>query len=343
MSRALDIDAVPSLKHDPQSAYVDLAKALSLKTEDLLEIEILGKGHCLPEGCNLLVDDNSIGIPKVKLVQAFVVARQTLFRYLKECPPEKEDDLRSAAAVILLMDPEHLTAANTRKRLIQKYQSGPRVEVEAILKNELHFVDSYLTSRLYRHTKSPTLWGHRRWILETSKSIQMKHDIQKDLVSVVLVAAERHPRNYYAFSHIRWMIKAFNDTISFESTSHLAMNGHEKFVATVKNWCLRHPGDTSGFSFLVFCLSQTVSTDSRSISERATEWSTICKEVLKFAVSFKWTNESVWMFLRTVIASEGVAEGDVDDFYGAVTDILATDPDSKTAVKAAKDWCEKYR
>jgi hypothetical protein len=346
MSRALDIETIAALKIDgPKSVYDSLVEALSTRTEGLLEIEFLGKSHPLPPGCNVLVDGKNVAVPKSKLVQAFVVARRVLFTYVRNCPEDKEDELRDATTIILLMDPEHLTAANTRKRLIQKHQSCSKSQFQAILRHEMHFVDSYLTSRLHRHTKSPTLWGHRRWILETSKSAQMGCDIQETVESVILVAAERHPRNYYAWSHLRWLVEAFDDILCLEALSgHPPAVEHAETIFIVKDWCLRHPADTSGCSFLLFCLLLKASRDSRSTSERSAQRSTICKEALGRAVSFKWTHESVWVFLRTLVAAEGSVEGDVTEFQEAVRKILDCCSEGQAAtVKAARDWFTKYR
>jgi protein prenyltransferase alpha subunit repeat containing protein 1 len=338
MSRALDADTVASLQQDPNSAYSDIVKALSTKTNGLLEIEFLGKSHALPEGCNVLVDGSSIAIPKPKLVQAFVVARKILLRYLKDCPDDKQDELRNATAIVLLMDSEHLTAANTRKRLIQKLQISSGAGFEVALREELQFVDSYLTSRLHRHTKSPTLWGHRRWILSVVKSAQSEHNILRDLQTVVLVAAERHPRNYYAWSHMRWLLESFNDIIHRESSQSKT---YSEIIAIIKGWCLRHPGDISGFSFLLCCLLKTCSTDSRTRTERSTERSEVLREVLNLTVSFKWTHESVWVFLRTLVAAEGTTRSDATAFYDAATGLLGVSSEGDPTIKAARDWCLK--
>jgi len=220
MSRALDSETSALLLYDDSlTSYNDIVAALCTDTEDLLEIEFLEKSHPLPPGCDVLIDGNSIAVPKVKLVKAFVVARKILFELVRECPEDKESDLRNATAVVLLMDPEHLTAANTRKKLVQK---NSRTHLEAALKKELRFLDSYLTSRLHRHTKSPTLWGHRRWLLEQWKLIQMEHDTHRDLESVVLVAAERHPKNYYAWSHMRWLVQNFTFKTCSEDFSKMS-------------------------------------------------------------------------------------------------------------------------
>jgi protein prenyltransferase alpha subunit repeat containing protein 1 len=336
MSRALDPETVALLKNsNPEVVYNDIVKALSTETDSLLDIEFLGKSHPLPEGCNVLVDGNNIAITKVKLVQAFVVARKIFFKYIRNCPEEKTSDFKNATAIMLLMDPEYLTAANARKRLIQKSQQGPKADFEAVLRREMHFVNSYLTSRLHRHTKSPTLWGHRRWVLDVCKSIQMDYDIQHDLKSVILVAAERHPRNYYAWSHLRWLVESFTNY----SDAQMASSDFNKLCSVVKDWCLRHPGDTSGFSFLLFCLSMPGSSKDDSCEQLR---SSVCSEVLRLAVSFQWTHETIWVFLRTLVASGGVSDVEEAAFFRAVEDTQAVRPDGQRFLLAAQTWCRAY-
>lgn len=337
MSRALDPETAALVKNcDPETVYIDIVKALSTETDSLLEIEFLGsKSHPLPDGCNVLVDGNSIAITKPKLVQAFVVARKIFFKHVRDCPEDKSVEYRNATAVMLLMDPEHLTAANARKRLIQGSQRDPHANLDAILRKELHFVNSYLTSRLHRHTKSPTLWNHRRWVLEICQSIQMEYDIHHDLKSVVLVAAERHPKNYYAWSHLRWLVRSFTTC----SNIQIASSDLKKLVSVVKNWCLRHPADTSGFSFLLFCLFIPGSSEDISNTELR---SSVCSDVVRLAVSFRWTHETIWVFLRTLVASGGVMETEEAAFFRAVKEIQKVEPAGHRYLEAAKTWCEEY-
>ena len=340
MSRALDPETAPSLKNSNhetvyKTVYNDIVKALSTETDSLLDIELLGKSHPLPEGCNVLVDGNSVALSKSKLVQAFIVARNIFFRHLRDCPEDETLDFRNPTAVILLMDPEHLTAANARKRLIQKSQRDPAANLEQILKSELHFVDSYLTSRLHRHTKSPTLWGHRRWVLDVCKSSRMEYDIHRDLKTVVLVAAERHPRNYYAWSHLRWLVQSFTTCSGFS----IRTSDFDRLVSVVRNWSLRHPADTSGFSFLLFCLSVPGKLEDNSKTQLR---SSIFSEVLRLAVSFHWTHETIWVFLRTLVASGGVFEAENLAFFRVIEDIQAVQPDGHLVLEAAQNWCRKY-
>ncbi|KAA8574314.1 hypothetical protein EYC84_005804 [Monilinia fructicola] len=255
MSRALDEDAAASIKAgDSQKAYDDIVKVIDPDTDSysfthqLMDFELLGKGQIPPGfGFNMIVRvENSIAISKISLIQAFVVARQVFFKF-KDLSSDHSHEIRNSTSIILLTDPEHLTACNARKRLIQQIRASSKPQLEEALRRELYFIDSLLTSHLNRHTKSPTLWSHRKWLLEVRQSMHIPHDVLGDFASIVMVAAERHPRNYYAWTHMRWLVESVSDGL--DASTYLSM------IDNVKKWCLRHPGDTSGWSFLLFCLS----------------------------------------------------------------------------------------
>ena len=341
MSRALDKDTTATIKSgNLQVAYDDLVKALfSSTTSELLEIEILGKSHALPAGTNVLVDGNGIAFPKSTVLQGFIVARQILFKYLPNLQ-ERPQEIRNAAAVVLLMDPEHITAANARKRVIELYRLRPVEELRAELMRELWWVDSMLTARLHRHTKSPTLWGHRRWVLQVCQSVGMPYDIQRDLTTVILVAAERHARNYYAWLHLRWVVLNLQSKTSDSGGGIAEGFDGSKLLSTIETWCLRHQDDTAGFSFLLFCLvehPEALTGRESSIENK----SSICKALLDLAVSFKWTNESVWAFLRTLVAS-GVTEEQRIAFFESskvLAESRSGNAKAQSTLQAARDWC----
>ncbi|APA12456.1 hypothetical protein SS1G_03944 [Sclerotinia sclerotiorum 1980 UF-70] len=334
MSRALDQDAKTSINaRDSQKVYNDVVEMFTshtssyTSTHKLLDFEFLGKGQ-LPEDINTLVLENSVGIPKTKLIQAFVVARQVFFKF-KDQDPEHSQEIRDATSVILLTDPEHLTACSARKRLIQNNQNLSPNELEKALGRELYFVDSLLTSHLNRHTKSPTLWSHRRWLLEFRQSMHLSIDVPRDLGSVVMVAAERHPRNYYAWSHMRWLMKSVED--GTQTSTYLAI------IDNVKKWCLKHPGDTSGWSFLLFCLS---SPTFMNMPGWVVQKSFICEEVLEMAISLRWKEESLWVFLRTLVASGDITEKWGFTFLKTLEDFKNSldDPRGRRIVQSAHEW-----
>jgi protein prenyltransferase alpha subunit repeat containing protein 1 len=293
MSRSLDKDVLENLKlEDPAIVYKDIAKVLTSLPANgtLLDVELLGKSHALEPGIHFLQDGEALAIPKLRLTQAFLVAHGIIQEHLSSRPSIPNRDIIAATAVALLMDPEHLTAANLRKRFIL---AGLETDEDpcALLRSEKQFLDSLLTARLHRHTKSPTLWSHRRWLVERFKMLNYPANFRRDLTSVIMVAAERHARNYYAWHHARWMINSGN--VELKSSTLMDI------ISDVEDWCFRHHDDTSGWTYLNFVMLKIQDQEARKC-----RYSAVFAETLNMVESLRWVNESVWVFLRTVVASD---------------------------------------
>lgn len=324
MSRALDEETAASLRAgDPLAAYEAISRALTPPGDGLLEIEILGRSH-LGEGQYVLQDGLAVGVAKLGLVQAFLVARKRLRDHLDGVGPLADEEVFAATAVILLLDPEYLTAANSRKRLIQRHISADG-DAQTPLEKEKRFVDSLLTSRLHRHTKSPTLWSHRRWLLHTSQEFGLPLDVLGDMRSVVFVAGQRHPRNYYAWCHARFMMKLDRRA------------NNRDMLAAVQSWCFQHHTDISGWSFLYFLLTVDGHLDTET-------GGSMFSEVLKLVSSLRLTNESVWVFLRTVAASGLAGDDQVAQLRALQQTILGASktPGEQAVLRSAVDWCESF-
>ncbi|KAL7908095.1 hypothetical protein GGI35DRAFT_53654 [Trichoderma velutinum] len=285
MSRALDDDVKRAIKHgDHEQVFTRIADALSQRLPELLEIEMLGRSHMADGQTILLQDGPAIAVPKLRLVQAFLYARRLLQKHVEGLRDETSGDglVLRATAVILLMDPEHLTAANTRKRLLQDTTKSD-TDIESKLHNELYLIDSLLTSRLHRHTKSPTLWSHRQWLMQRFQNHGLMIDATDTMKKVISVAAERHPRNYYAWLHARYLTKAVSETASRGDLPGI--------LDAAKKWAMAHHDDISGWAFLMFFL------------DRHPEYAgSVVSETTKLAASFHWRNESVWYFFRNIAA-----------------------------------------
>ena len=328
MSRALDPETAASLKKgNPRAAYQAISSALVCPPDGLLEIEILGKSHShfLEDGQHVLQDGRAVGIPKLSLVQAFMVAREQLRDYLGGVTPIPDDQVFATTAVILLFDPEHLTAANTRKRLIREEISSCG-GASTRLDKEKRFLDSLLTSRLHRHTKSPTLWSHRRWLMTMFTSHALPVDVLGDIRDVVFVAGERHPRNYYAWCHARLLM-------GLDGNRNLP-----EMLQAVRAWCFQHHTDTSGWSFLYFLLNTAGSSNTETACSTFTE-------ILGLVSSLRLANESVWVFLRTLAASRLVGDEQCSQFHAVQRAVLGTlkTPADQAVLRAAVDWCGTFR
>ncbi|KAI2631917.1 hypothetical protein GGR54DRAFT_581426 [Hypoxylon sp. NC1633] len=328
MSRSLEKDLLAHLKaDDPAKVYRDISTIFTeLPDGELLEIEFLGKSHPLQQGVNYLRDGMAVAIPKLRLIQAFFVARQILHSCRGDIPVN-HDEVMGATAVMLLMDPEHLTAANTRKRLLLSTMESNKSN-DFALRREKRFLDSLLTSRLHRHTKSPVLWSHRRWLLRQFAVHDVPIDLQHDIKNVVMTAGTWHIRNYPAWHHARFLL---------DQNPRLAT----LIVDDVKDFCLSNHSDISTWSFLSYTI------DKIEDSQRRREiCSSVLAEVLRITESLRWTNESVWVFLRNSVATGLVDDGQYELFLATNRAFAATTANGSGVwrnLDGARRWSEMYR
>jgi protein prenyltransferase alpha subunit repeat containing protein 1 len=338
MSRAFDPTLISILKaEDPVPIYQDISQLLANTPHgQLWEIEILGKHIPLDSGTNYLRDGTAIALSKVRLLQAFFVARGIIHKHLHAEARDLTDDILQASAVVLLMDAEHLTACNIRKRWVTAQLSRADDDNNTVvaLNQEKQFLDSLLTARLHRHTKSPTLWNHRRWLLQQFLEHRQPIDVEHELKHVVLVSAERHPRNYYAWDHARWLLRHRIDL------DHPRL---ELVIDQVKSWCLAHHDDISGWTFLDFAVGAM-----RDPSERSLKRDEVLDEVTRMIESFRWMNESVWVFLRTMATKETIHNLSRERLELTLSRLVLTldkeqQPRARRVLDQAQKWLETDR
>lgn len=336
MSRALDKEVLKSLSQgDPKQVYDDISRLFDSPRGDglPLEVEILGKMHPLAPDVSFLIDENAVGIPKIRLFQAFSVA-YTRFKELDtRAAPQKNGQILSKllrpTTVLLLVDPEHLTAANARKRAILQDAHSDGY-IRECLGREKWFVDSLLTSRLHRHTKSPVLWSHRRWLLSQFQTHGLQVDVPLEIRTVILVSGERHPKNYYAWHHARWLV----DTLD---GNHVGTETLRTMVADVRDWCLKHHDDISGWAFLHYLLR-------RGGAEMGGERSGVFRSILQMAESFRWRNESVWWSIHAMASTGLLTPEDtlaLEETGGRMFGGLGTDDSDKGAL--SRKWFQRFR
>ncbi|KAL8978366.1 MAG: hypothetical protein Q9205_006028 [Flavoplaca limonia] len=113
--------------------------------------------------------------------------------------------------------------------------------------------------------------------------------VKKEL-QIVMIAGERHPRNYYAWNYARGVIR-----ISMRTSRN---EGWEECVRMIHQWCLMHPRDISGWAFLVFLIDQR---DLFAGTDKSLDADQIAEDVFAktkdFVRKFGWRGESVEWFL----------------------------------------------
>ncbi|MCJ1410924.1 hypothetical protein MMC19_005011 [Ptychographa xylographoides] len=181
----------PKVSDDPQAIYNTLINFFSTHACSVLELEILPSFHSTPSQSTAILHDGlSLAVTKKALVRAFLVAREVFLSRpsLTSTSDASTDRKKSilevlaATKTILLYDPEHLSAANWRKRYLtfRETRGNEKDEVQGRLRRaveeEMKWTQSLVTSPLNKHAKSPTLWFHRLWLVKNYHSLILHPD-----------------------------------------------------------------------------------------------------------------------------------------------------------------------
>jgi len=287
-----------------------------------LEIDILPKAFEFPEGTicqapGVSYNEKSLGVRKDALFQAFVEARKIFFAHYQDEEPAW--DISRASQVLTLFDPEHITAINYRKRFLAHGDSlmAPGNNWRTmVIETELVMLKGFLTSRLNRHNKSPTLWSHRRWLMENFSNEEdlepwadrmllfgdsLMYEYHQEM-TILLRAAELHPNNYYAFDYARWYFtRAGNPYLPskmhpMRPTEPCCVNS---WIETrMVDWCKKHPSDISGWAFWSQFLRSECSPNSHRhrIVDRI-------EELVELAFFHHWKHPAFWVTIRALLAA----------------------------------------
>lgn len=285
-------------------AYEALSTYLEDNHRKILEIEILSPAIKPPNGL-FLQEGINLGVPKKILALAFVEARRVFMENFETGNEESQALALKATRVILLFETDHITAANFRKRrlLALKTDTTPAAQLiyRKALQYEFCFLDSILTSPLHRQSKSPTLWHHRSWLFDLFRPSILEHvpehiraDFWRAELKSICKSGERHPHNYYAWQYARRLEERVD-----------GMEATMEFTETVKTWCCKHPGDTSGWSYLLYLLPKVEPLPKRTA---------LVREVLGYALRLQLAHESLWVFIRTIVAHETLQENRTELF-----------------------------
>ncbi|KAF1849823.1 protein prenylyltransferase [Cucurbitaria berberidis CBS 394.84] len=278
-------------------SYETLSQYFQAHEDEVVEIEILPPA-IEPLGGILMQDGLNLGVPKKTLALAYVEARHRFFEGMHDS--KLASSALQATKVMLLFDPEHLTAANFRKgwlgALEAEFKSYNPAVYHKALRQELCFLNSILTSPLHRQSKSPTLWYHRLWLLDLLASVELekasedqKATFWRAELTAVCKSGEQHPKNYYAWQYARRLMPKI---VSPET--------NDEFARHVKDWCCRHPSDISGWSFLLSLLPRL-----HPVSKRQG----LVRDILSYAINLRLEHESLWVFIRTILAQETLLGG----------------------------------
>ncbi|KFY37913.1 hypothetical protein V494_04590 [Pseudogymnoascus sp. VKM F-4513 (FW-928)] len=287
-----------------------------------LDIQILPDASMLLSSGLAEIINNTLGVPKAVLAKAFIAARRIFFEHLDNLT-ENVELILDSTSVILLFDPEHITAANARKKVCLAFRSRPHSEQTQRLKDELWFNKFLVTSKLKRHNKSPTLWSHRKWLMKnfhTLEGLLGPKWVEFETEEVVLISAEHHPKNYYAWDYMRWLIKS---RPGLDPRAHPAIN--RQLPLLMRSWCMHHTSDSSGWSFLAWMLLRHPDPEPGVSQDMQVD---AADKILEYALRLNLKNLSLWMFLQEVVGlHNSVAMEDVKmEYMQQLSEMRAREP-----------------
>ncbi|OAL70742.1 hypothetical protein A7D00_5070 [Trichophyton violaceum] len=168
---------------------------------------------------------------------------------------------------------------------------------------------------------------------------QAKAGLLKREVELVLRAAEHHPMNYYAFSYLRQtlallgsgrlddrseLVTTYEIDVKVElehgrgtgataavpetgvTTSRLISDTH--LVTTMRDWCLRNPGDNSGWMFLLHILTLVREGGIDDANNNDDEVRDVVRQVIRFGRAVQWQREALWTFVEIAGSRFGVTK-----------------------------------
>lgn len=167
--------------------------------------------------------------------------------------------------------------------------------------------------------------GPKEQLLESLNGDDMtiRDTLLRNELKVALRAGEQHPMNYYAFSYLRQFFdlsRCFWNDVSSQSGDGLDQQGDEAIslstanappsqsldedvLSEVHSWCLGHPGDMSGWTFLFHLLGVANNVHVRK---------SVIEKTVEYARGISWEGEALWVFVALSISKFRI---DLDRFF----------------------------
>lgn len=288
-----------------QHLIADFVQLFRRQSIEILPGEIAG---WVPESTPtypFLFAEGNLGVPQKVLYPAYMVAIRAYFGLRNETrgstPSLRRSDLLDRLTrVILLTNPAHQTALNSRKKLVQNHVIDPRWELD--------FSAGLLSCR--ECAKESILWHHRRWLLcvihETSISAsadsipgRVSPDVLETEFACISTACHLYPRNYHAWAHRRFCVEALIASLKSDASPSSSILAKE-YQRTLK-WVEAHVSDYSAMNYAINVEKMLPCGSPSAVSVSTKEHATLLLRSYP-------DHESLWMYLRGSTAFEDEME-----------------------------------
>ena len=214
--------------------------------------------------------------------------------------PQQSNQLDRLTRVVLLANPAHQTALNSRKRLVQNLTVDPH--------SELNLSASLLSCR--ECAKESILWHHRRWLLHvihevppTAGADSIPETVPPDALEAEFIRASAachvYPRNYHAWAHRRFCAKALvaSQQSGVPSNSGVLTKEYQRTL----EWIESHISDYSAMNY-------AANLEQMLLGGNLAEPCLPAAEHAKLLLRSYPDHESLWMYLRSSVTPGGEME-----------------------------------
>jgi len=257
----------------------------------------LGDWPSLTPEFPVLLAEGNVGIPYKVLLRLYLCALSLFNPLRSNLRDNRWSDGQSrmvlnTTATILLANPAHQTALNSRKRLVQ---SG-----RLLVPQELGFNRNHLCS-CRESAKQSILWNHREWLLrrqyigDNLSPCNIPTAVLQKELDLIMKCSEIYPRNYHAWAHWHFCLEMVHreELYSFLTAAYLRL----------VQWVERNVSDYTAIHHLYNTARrlQTISLEkTASLQVEVDATPRACFDHAMALVSRYPEHESLWMYLRVV-------------------------------------------
>jgi protein prenyltransferase alpha subunit repeat containing protein 1 len=238
--------------------------------------------------------DGHLGVPQKSLYRAYMDAVQRFTAARRSASIGSAAVLVSSSAVILLANPAHATALNSRKRLI--------LQKTLNCDQELKFIE-LLVAGVKDAAKQDGLWHHRRWLLHRLYPaacpficfVAPPQEVWNNELNLITRACELYPRNYHGWTHRTLCMQS-------AAASDSGFQIVREDMAFTSQWIERHVSDASAAHHLC---TLTGYMEQHSSDPRHNEEFQKRDEIVTHALGLVGTypdHEALWAYLRAALA-----------------------------------------
>lgn len=230
-------------------------------------------------------------------------------------------DLDHVTKVLLIQNPDHITATSCRRQLVQRLTDRASPDEMLKVRRQSLMQELALTTLILSiasHAKSSTLWEHRRWCLIETYLLQDGATLSSARLSqprrmapascasdeefeFTLNCADIYPRNYFAWRHRMWLLDGL-----FSLTYEDSKPSLDKEIERLKRFWQSHPRDHSCTHYITYLIESWNTLFRQSIDSKNLFTDSLLTTIQEMILAYP-DSETSWLLFRYVFSQSDIS------------------------------------